>query len=419
MKRPNAYAIYLLMEGISAFCLATIFTVAAVYRIDSAGLNPFQLVLVGTVLEVSAFCFEVPTGVLADTYSRRLSIILGIALLGAAEIFEGSFPLFGIILLAQVVSGLGYTFISGATEAWIADELGEERVGRAYLRAAQVDQIGTLLGTFASVGLASIRLNLPLVVGGGALLVLAAVLLLVMPERGFQPAPREQRGSWRTMGRTFREGVAVVRGRPLLMTILGIAIFFGASSEAFDRLWQAHFLEHFRFPALGALDPVVWFGIINVGAMIASFVATEIAQRRLDTTNHRAVARALLLINALLIVSMVVFGLAGGFAVALGAFWAASLLRRANAPLYAAWLNQNVNPRVRATVFSMAGQADALGQVAVGPVVGAIGAAVSLRAAMVVGGLLLAPALALYTRSLRRNVLSERLAEAQIITPEL
>jgi DHA3 family tetracycline resistance protein-like MFS transporter len=148
---------------------------------------------------------------------------------------------------------------------------------------------------------------------------------------------------------------------------------------------------------------VVWFGIINVGAMLISFVATEIAQRRLDTTSHGVVARALLLINALLIASVVAFGLAGSFAAALGAFWAATLLRRTNEPLYAAWINQNVSPQVRATVFSMAGQADALGQVAVGPAVGAVGATFSLRAAMVVGGLLLSPALALYARSLTRR----------------
>ncbi|HEX5688803.1 MAG TPA: MFS transporter, partial [Roseiflexaceae bacterium] len=385
------------------------------YRIEIAGLNPFQLVLVGTVLELAAFSFEIPTGVLADTYSRRLSVILGLALLGAAEMLEGSIPLFAFILQAQVISGLGYTFISGASEAWVADELGEEQAGRAYLRGAQIGQIGTLLGTFASVGLASIALNLPLLVGGAALITLAVVLLFVMPEHGFQPLPREERGSWRAMGGTFREGVATVRGRPLLMIILSIAIFFGASTEAFDRLWQAHLLENFSFPELGALQPVVWFGIINVGAMLISFVATEIAQRRLDTTNHHVVARALLLINSLLIASLIGFGLAGGFAVALSAYWAATLLRRLNGPLYTAWLNQNVNPRVRATVFSMSGQADALGQVAVGPVIGAVGAAVSLRAAMVLGGLLLSPALALYARALRRD----RPAEFPASTPEL
>jgi DHA3 family tetracycline resistance protein-like MFS transporter len=417
MTKPGAYSIYLIMEGVTSLCLATIFTVAAVYRINDAGLNPFQLVLVGTVLETSAFFFEVPTGVLADTYSRRLSIIIGIFLLGAAAVFEGSIPLFGTILLAQVIWGLGYTFTSGATEAWIADEIGELRAGHAYLRGAQVGQVGALIGTFLSVGLASIRLNLPIVLGGGTIIVLAIFLLLVMPEHGFQPAPRRERGSWRAMGQTFRSGVRAVRGRPLLITILGIGAFFGASSEAFDRLWQAHFLENFRFPELGAFEPIVWFGIINVGAMILSFVAAEVARRRVDTSSHLAVARALLIINALLIASVVAFGLAGNFAVALGAYWAAYLLRRTNQPLYAAWINQNVSPQVRATVFSMTSQSDAFGQIAGGPAVGAVGALFSLRAAMVVTGLLLSPALALYARSLRHDAAKPELPET--LSPEV
>src|SRR6476469_9881087 len=101
-----------------AFCLSTIFTLAAVYRLQTVGLDPLQLVLVGTVLEASCFVFEIPTGVVADTFSRRLSVIIGVVLLGGGELIEGAIPAFAAVLLAQVVAGLGYTFLSGATEAW-------------------------------------------------------------------------------------------------------------------------------------------------------------------------------------------------------------------------------------------------------------------------------------------------------------
>lgn len=67
------------------------------------------------------------------------------------------------------------------------------------------------------------------------------------------------------------------------------------------------------------------------------------------------------------------------------------------------WLNLNLNPRVRATVLSLSGQANALGQFAGGPAVGAIGTVFSLRAALVVAGLLLSPAVLLYGRALRRD----------------
>ena len=71
--------LYIALRLSTAFVMATAFTTSAIYRIDVGDLSPFQLVLVGTVLELSVFLFEVPTGVVADTYSRRLSLIIGFA----------------------------------------------------------------------------------------------------------------------------------------------------------------------------------------------------------------------------------------------------------------------------------------------------------------------------------------------------
>jgi MFS transporter, DHA3 family, tetracycline resistance protein len=402
-QRVGAIPVYLALSGASALFFAMIFTISAVYRIQVAGLNPLQLVLVGTALELAVFLFEIPTGVVADVYSRRLSLIIGFALIGAGFLLEGSLPLFGAILLAQALWGIGWTFTSGAREAWIVDEVGEGRAGPVFLRAAQVGQVATIVGALAGGGLATLQLNLPIVLGGGLFVLLALALALVMPERGFRPTPREERGSWRAMGHTFMQGARLVRGSPLLLTIMGIAVFFGLSSEGFDRLWAAHLLEAFTFPALGALEPVVWFAVINIGAQLLGLGATELARRRIDLASHRAVARALFLLNGLLVAGVAAFALAGEFWLALAAFWGVTVLRKVIDPVSVAWLNQSLDSRVRATVISMRGQADAFGQVAGGPVLGWIGAAVSLRAAMLAAAAALVPALALYARAVRQG----------------
>ena len=85
--------------------------------------------------------FEVPTGIVADVFSRRLSIILGRLLLAVAFVFEGSVPVFAAILLAEVVRVVGETFLSGASQAWLAGEVGEARVGAIFLRAAQLRRV--------------------------------------------------------------------------------------------------------------------------------------------------------------------------------------------------------------------------------------------------------------------------------------
>ncbi len=397
--RADAYRIYLLLMGASAFISTLSGTVNLVFQVQVAHLSPLQLVLVGTALETTAFLFEIPTGIVADIYSRRLSILIG-AFVSGAGILLMAIPSFAALLLSSFVWGVGYTFASGAQEAWIADEVGAARAGRVYLRAAQVAQVGALVGIVASVVLASIHLQLPIVMAGCLKLLLGVFLVLFMPETAFHPAGHERRGSWRAMGETLRAGIGLVRLRPILLTILGIAAFGGMASEGFDRLKADHLLSDIGLPPIATLSPIYWFGIMGIGGMALSIAANELVRRRVDTASHAAVTRVLFVIEALLVVSLITFGLARSFALALAAFWAVGLLRQMSDPLTTAWINQSVAPRVRATVFSIAAQADAFGQIAGGPVVGWIGTVRSLRAALVTTGLVLSPALLLFARAL-------------------
>jgi DHA3 family tetracycline resistance protein-like MFS transporter len=392
-----------MMETAAAVSFALVFTVNMVYQVETVGLSPLQLVLVGTTLEAVVFLFEIPTGVVADVYSRRLSILIGWFLIGAGFIVEGTIPRFETVLLGQVLWGLGYTFTSGATEAWIADEIGEERAGGAYLRGAQAGQIGALAGTFASAALGSLRLSLPIVLAGGLFLGFGLALALVMPERGFHPARREARRTWDSMARTLREGAGAIRLRPALLTILAIGAIFGASSEGLDRLWTPHLLHDITLPSFAGLSSVLWFGIIRSVGMVLSLGAAEIARRRIATTSHLSVARALLGVHAGLALSVGVFALTRNFPLALAMLWVIDPLRDVKGPLYTAWVNQRLEPRVRATVNSMAGQVDALGQILGGPALGVIAEAVSVGGAIFASSLLLLPTLLLFGQTLRRG----------------
>jgi MFS transporter, DHA3 family, tetracycline resistance protein len=115
MKRKfKPSTIYLLYTGVSAFLFIMMKNVREIYRIEVALLDPFQLVIVGTMMEVSAFLFEIPTGIVADRYSRKLSVIIGLILISVGFLLEGFLPLFYIIIISQFFLGLGQTFTSGA-----------------------------------------------------------------------------------------------------------------------------------------------------------------------------------------------------------------------------------------------------------------------------------------------------------------
>ena len=411
MTRPNAYHTYLFAEGSASLFFAMAGAANMIYMVTTVGLNPLQLVLVGTALEAAYFIFQVPTGLLADIFGRRLSIICGYILIGLGFMLEGLVPRFESILLAQALWGLGAACTDGAMEAWISDEVGEAHAGPAFMRAAQMSQITAVAGTLAGIVLGSVQINLPIVAGGVLISVLGLLLSVVMPEHGFRPRPRGQHASQQVRAR-LRDSAGMLRRRPALLTILAIGAVFGAFSEGYDRLSTAHMVENFAFPDLLALQPIAWLGGIRIAVMLLSAGALEMVRTRIDTNNHHSVVRALSWLYGILSLAVIAFGLAGSFWPAVAAMMAAALVRRISNPIYLAWVNQRLDSQVRATVISMSAQADALGQIAGGPVVGAIGTLWSLRAALVTAGLMLSPVLLLIRYTGRQHEQPEMIEEA-------
>ena len=403
-KRMDAFTIYVIMEFSAALFFSLIFTTNLIYHVTIVKLTPLQLVLIGTILEGTVFIFEIPTGVMADVKSRRISVIIGYGLMGLGFIVEGSLPFFATVALAQVLWGFGFTFTSGATQAWIVDEVGTDRAADAFLRGSQAAQIGGLLAIPAGVAMGSIALTLPIVTGGGLMILLAVFLALTMTEEGFAPAPPEERTTWAMMLKTVQDARRLVRRQPVLMVLLGIGLFFGLYSEGFDRLWTAHVLESFSLPPMiDGMEPVVWFGVINAVLSLSCLAATEIARRRVDTDRSASLARVLMWNAGLIVLALAGFGLTRVFWIALVLYWLIGVLRSINGPLYQIWFNRRIdNPQVRATMFSVTSQVDAVGQISGGPVVGAIGN-VSIRAALVASALILSPVLPLYSRAIRRD----------------
>ena len=123
----------------------------SVYLVSELHLSPLQLVLMGTAMEGAVFLFEIPTGVVADTYSRRLSLVIGYLGTGAAWVAVGLVSAPWLIIALWGVWGFAYTFTSGAEEAWITDEVGVENVATVFLRGARYGQAGAVVGLLLQV----------------------------------------------------------------------------------------------------------------------------------------------------------------------------------------------------------------------------------------------------------------------------
>jgi MFS family permease len=206
------------------------------------------------------------------------------------------------------------------------------------------------------------------------------------------------------MARTGRAGAALVRRTPVLVLILAISASWGAWSEAYDRLGEAHIIRDVGLPSFLGLSFVVWFGVIAAASLLLSVFVAAPANRRLERVGAKAVTRVLLGLDAVLIAAVVTFALAGAFWLAVVAMLLTNVARGLAGPLFTSWLNQSIeDSTVRATVMSITNQADAVGQWTGGPAIGWVGNAFGIRPALVVGASLLSPAVALYARALRHG----------------
>ena len=137
--------------------------------------------------------------------------------------------------------------------------------------------------------------------------------------------------------------------------------------------------------------------------LLVTLATTELVRRRVKQMGHRQAIRLLVAFTVAMIIGLVGFGLAGNWPVALAMYGAVAVARRTSQPIFMAWINRGLDPKVRATVLSTFGQMDAVGQTVAGPPIGAFATRFGLRAVFVLIGALLSPALVFYGRAWRQG----------------
>ncbi|MDL5377630.1 MFS transporter [Exiguobacterium mexicanum] len=379
--------LYYAVTSSRSLIIQMVFTLNAIYYVTTAELNALQLVLIGTILEVSILLFELPTGLVADLYGRKQSMVIGISLIGLAHLLEGGIPEFWAIAVASALWGIGWTFISGAEQAWIADEMGNDGLEQVFLRGAQYSSLGRFVGIGLAVLLAEVTsVQMTIVLAGGMLVMLAIIAWRVLPETRFEPITRADTSNLAQAKRTVRYGYTHIRGNSILVGLAAITLVWGLASEGFDRLWGAHLIETFQLSEQAA---VYWFGLFYAVA----FLLNMLVLKGVELYVKGRYATTLFWFNVLLIIAMLAFASVGQFWVAVLLYWTIAALRNVHYPLMSVMTNERLPSKGRATILSMFGQVDAFGQVAGGPLIGLLALYTSIQGGLGVAALLLLPML--------------------------
>ena len=357
-------------------------------------LSPLQLVLLGTVMELSILIAEVPTGVVADLYSRKWSVILAFVIGGPAILASAFVENYIVMVVVQSIIGVAATFESGAETAWISDEVGSsERAEPLILRRASWQLGAAILGIVLFAGLAAVAtLTTSLAILGAAFTVYGLSLIARMPETAFV---RNEDGGWSGFSNMMRSGWAVsTSARPLRILLLVIFIS-GLAKEAIDRL-DVQRLVDVGLPA--DTNEALLIGIIVAIRSLFAAGALWVARRR-GTGRSVVVAVASLFV-----------GVAVGVAVLahVEVLWIAALglvfqggLHLATTPLATTWTNTFAPSASRATVHSFIGQAEAFGEILGGIALGVVAEVLTVPTAMTLSAALfgVAAVVALRARS--------------------
>jgi MFS family permease len=345
--------------------------------------------------------FEIPTGVVADTLGRRVSFLLSVSVLAVTTLLyvalarvEAGVVAFAVV---SVGMGLGFTFYSGAMEAWLVDALAvtgyQGVLDRVFARGQQITGAAMLVGTVGGGLLGQVDLALPFLVRSALLVAVFVVAFVVMHDLGFTPRRVTAAELPGEVARNAKAGVEFGWGqRQLRLLMLASCVQVGFFTWGFYAA-QPYLLELLESDA-------VWIaGLVAAGVALSMMIGNQVVHVASKHCGRRTTL--LLAAAALQTGAAVALGLAGSFWVALPAFILVTASIGVTSPVRQAYLHQVVPTEQRATVVSFDSLVSNVGGVGGQVGLGALGEARSVGAAFVAGGVVTAAALPLLAR-LRR-----------------
>ncbi|HEV8263438.1 MAG TPA: MFS transporter [Gemmatimonadales bacterium] len=407
---------YLAITFLFNLAMSLIWGIDTLFKL-SAGLDIFHVMLTNAAFTAGSMVFEIPTGVVADTVGRRASLLLCLVtlfvttLLYVTAFWRGWG--FWAFVWVSVFLGLGYTFYTGAVEAWLVDALKATGYAKplepVFAKGQMMFGAGMLVGTIAGGFLGQIHLYIPYLVRAGVVIPLFVLAWLGMRELGFTPRALELRRVPGEMRRVFVEGLdyglhhQVVRPVMFASLVTMSFLIFGFYS------WQKYFLD------------LLGMSLVWVNGVISSLVGlTMIAGNALVTPLSRVVrTRTGLLIWATAVQAATVIacgwlglGVVGEgaqhaaplrFFVVVGLYLVYTLALGVSMPVKQGYLNAHIPSAQRATIISLDSFFANLGGVAGQSGFGYLARMRGIAGAWVGAGVTLFLGVPLYLRARRRD----------------
>jgi MFS family permease len=398
---------YYAITGLFNLAMSLIWGIDTLFKLG-AGLNIQQVLLTNAAFTLGSMVFEIPTGVVADTVGRRVSLLLCLVTLFITTLLYVAIAWrgwgFWAFAWVSVFLGLGYTFYTGAVDAWMVDALKATgytgSLDRVFARGQMFFGGGMLVGTIGGGLLGQIRLDLPYLARAAIVVPLFVLAWRNMPELGYTPRALELRRVPQEMRRIFGEGLRYGLTHPVVRPVM-VASLVSMSFMIFGFYsWQRYFLDLLGRDAVwvdGVISSLVGLSLIAGNVLVAPL--SRVVRTRTGLLMVSAAAQAVLVVacglltNFFVVVALyLVYGVAIGVAM----------------PVKQAYLNAHIPSDRRATIISLDSMFASTGGVIGQSGWGAVARARSIGTAWAWSGATLLLAIPLYWRARRRDPSQDR-----------
>ena len=360
---------YLLLMLGNTLAASFIWGINTIFLLD-AGLSNLEAFAANAFFTVGMVVFEVPTGIVADTIGRRASYLLGTVTLATSTLlyvllWQIKAPLWEWAL-ASMLLGLGFTFFSGAVEAWLVDALAatgftgeiESVFGRGQIVTGAGMLVGSVAGGFVA---AQVSLGAPFVMRGAVLAVMFVVAFRLMHDVGFTP---EQGGRPLAEMRKIASASIEYGWRvPAVKWLMVEALFTGGVGIYAFYALQPYLLELYGDPSAYQVAGLV--AAIVAGAQILGGMAAPRIRRLFQRRTSALIATA-----GLSVITLGLIGIVDSFWAVIGLIVVWGLLFAATMPIRQTYLNGMIPSRQRATILSFDSMMSSTGGVWAQPVLG-------------------------------------------------
>ena len=361
--------VYLLLTLLNTFAASFIWGINTLFLLD-AGLSNLEAFGANAAFSAGMVIFEVPTGVVADTWGRRASFLLGAATLLVSTLlylwmWQIRAPFWGWVV-ASITIGLGFTFFSGAVEAWLVDALEatgfEGPLETVFANGQTISGVAMLTGAVAGGYIAQVsNLGVPYLLRAAMLALTFIVALVLMRDLGFTPV-RDARPITE-MKKIVRASIDNGwRNPPMRWVMLAAPFTGGVGIYAFFAM-QPYLLELWGDDtafAIAGLAAAIVAGAQIGGGILAPRVRTLFRRR----------THALFVTTSASVVALAIIGMTTSFWVAIGLLVVWSVGFSVSTPIRQAYVNGLIPSEQRATVLSFDSLMSSTGGVVVQPVLG-------------------------------------------------